>query len=210
MMPQIASTEDCAALPATVRLPCRQEGAGKSGQERAGKSVQPLFPVWHRKGCHCKHSTPLTHSTPALAVLDARTSRPDKYNCKQSVYVRHHTHTHTYSKAQSHGIRTVLQMPWVAGMNGNPPATQNYDAFCSELQEQLFNINNTLTAVQAKSEASRNCPLLNDTVSLRRAVNDSLYTQMEFFTACVGSWCYLPEAVAQKPMPPLPDHIHDD
>ncbi|KAL6762611.1 hypothetical protein V8C86DRAFT_2516813 [Haematococcus lacustris] len=116
-----------------------------------------------------------------------------------------HTHSHTFAHSRSvqSTHRTTFVRAWCAGLHGQPAAQLNFDAQLSDMDVRLRNMHNTLAAVQRRSHAvvcsqdslHSTPPCCNNspdpapnTVQLRRAVNQNLQAQMEFYNMCMAEW----------------------
>ncbi|GMH36372.1 hypothetical protein BSKO_04240 [Bryopsis sp. KO-2023] len=120
----------------------------------------------------------------------------EPYTHRGNVYIKHHCHTHTYDRNQSHSIRTTLHMPWRLGMNGVPPPHTNLRGFCGELDDELSHINATLKSVQEKlgvleDEDEKASDLMEwSSIHKRRNLTKSVANQMEFFTQRMNEWSH--------------------
>eukprot|EP00955_Chlamydomonas_euryale_P054081 355679-Chlamydomonas_euryale.AAC.2 len=87
-----------------------------------------------------------------------------------------------------------MDVPGVTWMITSMPS------WCCMLQERLRNLHRTLVAVkhhssaaveEAEADAQKGAAKEScmDTFALRRVVNQSLDTQMDFYTDCMAQWC---------------------
>ena len=159
----------------------------------------PALQVWHRGSWdeRFRRADSLRKDRgPVVYTVDsALPPEPCAPAPNQQVYVRRHTHVHTYTQGKSHDHITTLTRVSNPGAPGGPSVLSNGESLCGELGHQVAAINKTLACLQAKCERHKQggsayggLPAFEDTAALRARVGDSLAEQMNFYQRCMAIW----------------------